>query len=141
VHPVRRLILAHRRLAALVLAAALALRLIVPGGYMLAEHHGVMILKVCSGVAQDRAMVMPMPGMDHAGTADHDGSKEHGKAEMPCAFSGLSAQLLGPVDPALLAIALAAVAMAALVRPAAQPAQARVHLRPPTRAPPVPRLI
>lgn len=40
-------------------------------------------------------------------TGDHDEGDQHKKAEMPCAFSGLSAPTLAATDPILLAIAIA----------------------------------
>ncbi len=99
------------------------------------------------------AQEMPgvMPGMDHDMTmahgpaAGHDGQGDHGGKdhrgmEMPCAYAGLSAQVLGAVDPSIVAAALAVVAAAALlaISPVA-PRPAR-HLRPPLRGPPPGRI-
>ncbi|WP_174297041.1 hypothetical protein, partial [Sphingomonas bacterium] len=128
---VRRLI-AQRHLAVLICAAALALRLLVPAGYMIGGHGSRLAIEPCSGLA---SMPMTMsetgpgvgPGMggdipDHGGK-DH-GQKDHGgRAEMPCAFSGLSAASLAAADPVRLA-ALVAFVMAVRLRPAAPPAAA-----------------
>jgi hypothetical protein len=137
-----RYLLAQRHLAALIYAAAILLRLLVPTGYMVAPDHGWFAITICSGMATG-AGDMAMPSTDHAmamahGTMPDTGQpKDHDKPEMPCAFSGLSAQVLGSVDIVLLAIALAAVAIMALraiprVAPRAAP-----YLRPPLRGPPL----
>lgn len=132
---VRRL-LAQRYLAALVCAATLLLKLVVPTGYMIDSEHGRVTIELCSGVA-DRAMTMAMPGMQ-GDTPGHGKSSDHGKAEMPCAFSGLSAASLGAIDPIQLA-ALIAFVMAVGLSPAMLPAIIRRgYLRPPLRGPPLP---
>lgn len=127
-----RRFLAQGHWAALLCAATLVLKLVVPGGYMLGSEHGRLAIELCSGVAPP---AMDMPGMhdDHRGRGS---SKDHGKAEMPCAFSSLAAASLGAVDPVQLA-ALVAFIMAVALCPAVLPATARpVHLRPPLRGPP-----
>lgn len=138
-----RHLLAQRHLAALLLAAALLLKLLVPTGYMIAVDHGRLSIIVCPGMTP-APTPMPMAGMDHGMAQDmampHDPAKpaDHGKAEMPCAFAGLSAQVLGAVDIVLLAIALAVVAAMALRgRPTPAPRDAP-RLRPPLRGPPLP---
>lgn len=132
----RRLVLAHSHLAALICVAALALRILVPTGYMIAVDHGRIAMTLCSGVAQPQpSMAMDMPGMDHT-MSEHGKSKEHGKAEMPCAFSSLSAQALGAVDPTLLVVALAFVAALALHSLSPTIIRAAPYLRPHLRGPP-----
>lgn len=137
-----RHLLAQRHLAALLLAAALLLKLVVPTGYMIAADHGRLSIIVCPGMTPQPAL-MAMAGMAHDMAHDmtmpHDPGKpaEHGKAEMPCAFAGLSAQVLAAVDIVLLAIALAVVAAMALRgRPTVAPRDAP-RLRPPSRGPPL----
>lgn len=129
----RRFLLAHRHLAALVCVAALAMKLLVPSGYMLSSGHGRMAITICSGVASASAN-MDMPGM---GTGDDHGQpKEHGKAEMPCAFSSLLAQALAAVDAILLLAAIAFIIRVGRL-PAARAARpATRYLRPPLRGPP-----
>ncbi|MGC5796199.1 hypothetical protein J4O76_03900 [Sphingomonas sp. NFX23] len=130
---VRRLI-AQRYFAVLVCAATLLLKLLVPAGYMIGTEHGRITIELCSGVAP-RAVTMAMPEM-HGDMPDHGRSQDHGKAEMPCAFSGLSAASLGAIDPVQL-VALIAFVMAIGLSPAIQPATVRRgHLRPPLRGPP-----
>lgn len=130
---VRRL-LAQRSFAVLVCAATLLLKLLVPAGYMIGSEHGQITIELCSGVAP-RAVTMAMPGM-HADMPDHGKSQDHGKAEMPCAFAGLSAASLGAIDPIQLVILIAFV-MAVGLSPAVLPAVIRHgYLRPPLRGPP-----
>ncbi len=139
-HHLRRLLLTHRRIAALIAAAALVLRILVPTGYMLASEHGRITVAVCTGLAGGTQMAMDMPGMHHAMPAP-DKPMDHGKAEMPCAFAGLSLLALGAVDPALLLAALAFVmALALFVAPRPR-LRAAAFLRPPLRGPPSPSLI
>jgi len=132
--PALRRLLAHRHLAALLCAATLLLRLLVPGGYMIAVDHGRVTIELCSGVAP-QPMTMGGAAM-HGDMPDHHRSKDHGKAEMPCAFAGLSAASLGAVDPILL-VALVAFVMTIGRGPTVVPTIVRqAHLRPPLRAPP-----
>ncbi|WP_133031212.1 hypothetical protein [Sphingomonas sp. PP-CE-1G-424] len=147
----RRLSLSHRYLAAMLCMAALAMKLLVPSGYMVSSEHGRIAITLCSGMtprdmtaqgmtAQAVApQAIAMPGMhdDGAGSAmNHDRSTKHDKAEMPCAFSSLTAHALESVD-LVLRIAAIAFAMALAwryVRPL--PRALTRYLRPPLRGPP-----
>ena len=128
-----RHLLAQRRLAALILTAALLMKLLVPAGFMIGGHDGTITIEVCSGTAP-RTMTIAVPGMGDQ-TPDHD-KADHGKAEMPCAFAGLSAAALGSIDPIQLAALIAFVLAIGLARaPLPAPTRTR-HLRPPLRGPP-----
>lgn len=153
-----RSLIAQRHLAALLCVAALLLKLVIPSGYMIGEAQGHMAVVLCPGT-MPVADVMPhmpsgdmamMHGTSHAALPDHVGPDhvgpdhggaghsdgQHSRAEMPCAFAGLSAAALAAVDPiqlvALLAFVLATgfVAVTAIVR--SDPS----YLRPPLRGPP-----
>lgn len=127
-------LLAQRHLAILLCAAALLMKLLVPAGYMVGGDRGRPTVELCSGVAS-RPMAATMPGM-RGDAPDHGGSRDHGKAEGPCAFSGLSAPTLGAADPVQVAALVAFILAAGLV-PAVLPAPfRRAHLRPPLRGPP-----
>lgn len=67
---------------------------------MVSTEYGRVEITICSGVASSNEHLdMPrMPGE----MADPGQSKEHGKVETPCAFSGLSMPALDAVDPLLL---------------------------------------
>lgn len=133
VNALRRLILAHRHLASLLIVAALAVKLLVPAGYMVAPGPGHITVSICSGFGP-KTMVIEIPGK----AADHSSPNEHGKAEMRCAFSGLSTQALGPVDPILLVAALAFVMALALRLPRPSRISPTPYLRPQLRGPPDP---
>ncbi|NTS66329.1 hypothetical protein HRV97_14305 [Sphingomonas sp. HHU CXW] len=140
--PIRTL-LAQRRFAVLICAAALLLKLLVPTGYMIQSSHGHLTITVCSGSVPATAAT-EMPGMDRSmldhgkdhGKNDH-GKQDHGKAEMPCAFSGLSAAALGAVDPIQLAILIAFVTAGGLFVVASPVQSNATWLRPPLRGPPI----
>jgi hypothetical protein len=129
-----RHLLAQRPLAALIVAAALALKLLVPAGYMVGSEGGRVTVSICSGTGPS-TMVVELPEVgDEAGHGkDHgDGGKE-----MPCVFSGLSAPALAATDPIQLA-ALIAFVLAIGLLPSAPPLPTRAaHLRPPSHGPPV----
>ena len=134
-----RSLLAQRRFAVLICAAALLLKLLVPTGYMIESSHGRLSLAVCPGTVP----VTEMPGMDRS-MPDHGQEhgkdhrkQDHGKAEMPCAFSSLSAAALGAIDPVQLAILIAFVTASGLfVLVSLVPSDA-TWLRPPLRGPPI----
>jgi hypothetical protein len=132
VNVIRRLI-AQRSFAALLCAVTLMIKLVVPTGYMVGSEQGLVTIQVCSGVMSE-PMAMVMPGM-HGDMPDH-GKKDHGKAEIPCAFAGLSAASFGAIDPIQL-VTLFLFILAVGTAPAASLAVARrSHLRPPLRGPP-----
>lgn len=131
-------------------AATLMLRLLVPGGYMIGSDHGRVAMLLCPGVA------MPMTGGSSANAAmpggpqhtmvsrtggtehhDHRPSRHQG-VDQPCAFAGLSAAMLGPIDPVLL-LGLIGFILRRGVLPSGQvvPRDVR-HVRPFLRGPPVP---
>ena len=101
---------------------------------MIGSDHGRLTVELCSGFAAMPA-VTDMPAM-HGDMPDHRQTKDHGKAEMPCAFSGLSGVALGAIDPIQLA-ALVAFIMAVGLGAAGLPSIVRpIYLRPPLRGPP-----
>jgi hypothetical protein len=121
-------------LAALLCAATLLLKLLVPTGYMIDSTSGHVSIIVCSGFGPATVMT-DMPGM-HGDMSNHGKSQKQGKAEMPCAFSGLSAAMLSPVDPIQLAALIAFILALGLIA-TIPPAPSRpAYLRPPLRGPP-----
>ena len=131
--PVRRL-LAQRHLAVLICAATLLLKLLVPAGYMVRSDHGRLAITICSGTAP-RTATTEMPEA-HGAMPDHGKSKEHGRADMPCAFSGLSAPAIGTTDPIQLAALIAFVMAVGLTGVVPLAPSRPAYLRPPLRAPP-----
>jgi hypothetical protein len=132
----RRLLLRRCWLAALIVAAALLMRVLVPAGYMATHTAGGFGIELCGGIAP-ASPAMAMPGMHHEdGGAAHDRSDEHAQPAMPCAFTALAAPSLAAADPLILAIAPACV-FAVAFRPKPRPTAAlSLFLRPPLRAPP-----
>lgn len=127
-----RHLLGQRHLALLICAATLLLKVLVPVGYMIDGASGR--IAICSGSAATR-MTVEMPGM-HGDMPDDPKPKDHGKTEMPCAFSGLSASMMGAIDPLQLA-ALIAFVMALRLIAVTPPTPPRwIYLRPPLRGPP-----
>jgi hypothetical protein len=128
----RHHLLRHRLLTAWLVAVALLMKILVPAGYMASVSAGSITIELCSGYGPQKIFVA-MPGMTH----HPDQKGEHGKAEMPCAFSGLSAPSLTGADPLLLTVAIAFVILT-VFRIAARPTLpgAPSYLRPPLRGPP-----
>ncbi|WP_294272452.1 hypothetical protein [uncultured Sphingomonas sp.] len=147
-----RSLFAQRKLAVLLCAAALLLKLLIPTGYMVGQvnGHAAIILCPASGPVPDLSATGHGKTMTHGGamamghgTMVHDGSghgsghsdEDHGR-ESPCAFAGLAAPGLAAADPIQLALLIAFVmgvglAVPVLPRPAPAP-----YLRPPLRGPP-----
>jgi len=118
-------------LASVVIALALAMKLMMPAGFMPTVTSGQIIVSICSGTGPT-TMAIAIPGLEHGGQGDH--GKQDG-AEQPCAFAGLIAPLAA-ADLALLAIAILFV-IALGFRPMVQwVATAPPYLRPPLRGPP-----
>ncbi|KQN26856.1 hypothetical protein ASE86_05115 [Sphingomonas sp. Leaf33] len=131
----RRLFHVRPGLACAIVALALAMKLLVPAGFMPTVSHGRIVVSICSGTGP-MTMVVEMPGMAHH--APTDAPKHDEGASAPCAYAGLMAPSLAATDPLLLAIALL-VAMAMALRPVALPlVPAPARLRPPLRGPPRP---
>ena len=107
------------------------MKVLVPAGYMPTVSGNSMIIQICSGYGP-MTMAMPIPGKN-----DSTGQNEHqGKAEMPCAFSGLYAPSLAATDPVLLALAILFIMVAAIRVAIPVPASSPAYLRPPLRGPP-----
>ncbi|TCP31051.1 hypothetical protein EV292_11156 [Sphingomonas sp. BK235] len=128
-----RHLLAHRRSAVFLCTLTLLLKLLVPSGYMLAADHGQLSLIVCSGVA---APPSAATSAMHGDMADHDRGSGHGKAEMPCAFAGMTGAALAATDPLQLAALIAFVVAGGMLWRAPDRPRAVARLRPPLRGPP-----
>jgi hypothetical protein len=130
----RALIARHPALLIALLACALALRVIVPVGFMPVVAHGSVSIELCPDFAAV-AVAAPMHGMHHDGEGPH----HQGKPTPTCAFSGLGFSALGAADAVLLAGAILYVfALVFAPRRLVLPAPPS-RLRPPLRAPPVTR--
>jgi hypothetical protein len=129
----RRLLLDHRTLALWLAALALAVRLLVPAGFMVGRVDGRPVLQMCSGYGPVAPMAMAHGG--HHGSGGHRDAN-HPATDMPCPYGALAQAATTPVDPVLLVLAIAFV-MALGVHATRWPAlRDRAHVRPPMRGPP-----
>ncbi|WP_298891248.1 hypothetical protein [uncultured Sphingomonas sp.] len=126
----RRLLRTCPALAALIVAAALAVRVLVPAGYMPTLDNGRIVIGICNGYGP-MTMAIAVSGLDHHGDADGH------QAQSPCAFADLALPLIGGADPIQLAEALLFILAVALLLAEALPPRAAARLRPPLRGPPL----
>jgi len=117
-----------------VLACALAMKILVPAGFMPVVSEGRVTIEICGGIVPVQKVMAPM--MTMPGMAHHSGKSDHQEREIPCAFSGLTAPSLAAVDPVLLAIAIAFIVGLVFGVRTAVPIAAQAYLRPPLRGPP-----
>jgi hypothetical protein len=132
-----RHLLAQRHVALWLCAVTLLLRLLVPAGYMIGSDQGQVAIVACPGVVAP-APTATMPAMHHAVDGERHDHRPggHSAVEMPCAFAGLSAAMLGAVDPVLLAGLIVFLLRRGFVATrVAMPGAVR-HVRPPLRGPP-----
>ncbi len=129
----RHFLLTRRYVALGVIVIALAIKALMPGGFMLETQGHVLTVAVCADASGGRVsareiVILGKPAGNAAAQA---------KAGEGCAFSALSMAGLSGTDPALLALAIAFILLLGVRRAvAARLAPAR-RIRPPLRAPPV----
>lgn len=126
----RGMILSHRGWAAALIALALAVRVIVPAGFMPAEQAGRIVVMVCTGMGPQQVAI-DVPGLP----GKQDGASR--VAGQPCAFAGLGLDLMPGADPVLLIAALAFILALGFVAVAAVRVARVRQLWPPMRGPPV----
>jgi len=132
----RSTLLGNYRLALLLAAVALALRLVLPAGTMLGGSGTVLTVEICadaSGGEMVREIVVPQGGKSGAGGFDH-GAAAHGA----CPWSALSLAATGAADTALLVLALAFALLLGFAPLRIPRLPDHLHLRPPLRGPPEP---
>ncbi|WP_086618819.1 DUF2946 family protein [Erythrobacter tepidarius] len=130
----RALIRRNAQLAMGLVVLALAVKALVPAGYMISPHgERFLTVTICadaSGTPKQMRIAIPdedKKGSDHSEAADKT---------QPCAFAGLGHAALGGADPLLLAAALAFILLVWLGPLRAPPARDIAFLRPPLRGPP-----
>lgn len=130
----RRLALACPRLTALLIALALAAKLLVPTGFMpMVSAQGVTLV-ICNGAAPQKQHVSGGHGSHHG---QHDEEAPPAKSDPQCAFSGLSAPAIAAIDPLLLAIAIFFIRATSFQATRVSLRSRALHLRPPLRGPPL----
>lgn len=120
----------HRWLTAWLVGTALLMKVLVPAGFMPGTANGMMLIQLCTGQGAQTVM-MEIPGK--AGDREQG---DHQKADMPCAFAGLSTPGLAATDPVLLAIALAFIIVSAFRVTPTRIFWRGIYLRPPSQGPP-----
>jgi hypothetical protein len=127
----RAFLLTHRRLAVLLIAAALCMKALIPEGYMLGGDTRVLTVQICAdslGYIVTKQIIVGQGG--HSSTADK------AKADSPCAFTALTHGALGGADAVQLALALLFILTLAFAPLLPARAKRIAHLRPPLRGPP-----
>jgi hypothetical protein len=126
----RRTISAHRALFSLLAALALAARLVLPQGFMLAPTAGGITVMVCADSGSGPATVtIPMKSDPAQDAADS-------KAKEACPYSALGMGGLAAADIVLLATALAFLLLLGFGPQRSPPLQVQPRLLPPLRGPP-----
>lgn len=132
-HVFRRLATEHACFAALLLAATLLVRGLVPAGYMPAAQDGKMVVMLCSAPGSSETTVT-LP-IDHRDTSHH----HRQQPDHPCAFGSLAGSALAATEPTLLLAAILFAFVAAIFwRPLILPRQSG-QILPPLRGPPTAR--
>lgn len=124
---VRTLIHRYPALAALLVLWAIAIKAVVPAGYMVGT--GTIAMVLCDegrGAAVTKAVAVPMKQGLPAGDHDKPG----------CAFTALGMAMTGSAGPALLALAIAWAVVTGLAPDAPARPRRAPWLRPPLRGPP-----
>lgn len=122
----------HRGLAWMLVAVAIAMKALVPTGYMVGAQARTIAIEICDG--QDHHVLSQIT-VGQSGKGG-EGQGEHGKADSTCPYAALGHASLAAADTVQLALALAfilALAFAPMV--SASPARL-LHIRPPLRGPP-----
>ena len=129
-NPLRALIRDYRILVILLMACALAVKALVPQGYMIGGGQRLLSVQLClDGITHKSiAVAVPMSG-------EHTPAKS--AADEPSAFTALSMAALSAADAPLLALALVFI-LAAGCAPRTFTLRGHTpHLRPPLRGPPL----
>lgn len=130
----RRVISAHRALFALLAALALAAKLVLPQGFMLAPTAGGITVMVCADSGSGPATVTIPMKSDALNGAGHDAAGA--QAKEACPYSALGMGGLAATDMVLLVAALAFLLLLGFGPQRALPLQTRPRLLPPLRGPP-----
>lgn len=118
-------------LAALLLAAALCLKIFLPAAYMPTTSGSDLVVALCSSTGSEGATVtVSIPHKDGQG-------EPSGSAQDSCAFAPLAAAALGSVPPGIAMAALLFAFVAAILRRPLELRRVDARIRPPSHGPPV----
>jgi hypothetical protein len=127
----RAILIRSRRGAMMLIVLAIALKALVPAGYMISSESRVLSIAVChdaSGVGTARDVIVPMRKTSGVPGEPAKGECPYGALAM-AGLSGADAILLGIAVAFLMALGFAPQRVPRLSRPG--------YLRPPLRGPPV----
>lgn len=123
----RAFIARHRWAAALLIAAALAMKLVVPAGFMPVRTAGTMVIAICNGIDAHSIAIDLKTGEKNPADA---------RADPPCGFGGMAPLDLGQADPWLLTAAIAFILALGFAAVALPRLRAFPRTLPPLRGPP-----
>ncbi|VWX48698.1 DUF2946 family protein [Novosphingobium sp. 9U] len=129
----RQTLLQHRGLALWLVALALAMKALVPSGFMIEAQSQAITIAICgdaTGAHLTRQIVVPQRETPQERAAQHTKSAA-------CPFSALDMAGTPGADPVLLGLALAFILAIGLAPRAAPRLIERAYLRPPLRGPPL----
>ena len=129
----RNFLLARRGMAIAVILLALAIKALVPTGFMIETGNRVISVAICADASGDHALsreiVIP--------AKQADGGASKAKSAEGCAFAGHSAAGAMGADPVQIALALAFIILLGFLPVALPSASPGRGVRPPLRAPPL----
>jgi hypothetical protein len=120
-----------RSLFTALFALALALRVVIPSGFMPVQTaHGI-VVTICDGMGSGKTMVVDLQRSD-----DSEHPADHHKQPVPCAFAALSAPALAGNLPPVPALPAPLLREIALPPPLTRATASSDFLTPPLRGPP-----
>lgn len=134
----RHFLLVRYRMAFVLIALALAVKALVPAGFMVEARGHVLTVAICADASgehsQSRQIVIPGKPAGGQFSPAKSGQSKTGEA---CPFSALSMAGVSGADPALLALALGFILLLGFLPVCAPCVLFTRRIRPPLRAPPV----
>lgn len=130
-HALRTILLKRRQLALAVVVLAIAMKALLPMGYMVSGGAKTFTISICSGVDGERETVeiaIPAKGGEQ--------QDAQAKADGQCPYSSLGMAALGGADAPLLALALAFILALGFLPAPSLPLRRANYLQPPLRGPP-----
>lgn len=129
----RHFLLIRHRITFAVIAMALAMKALVPAGFMIETRDHVLTIAICADASSGHVVAkqIVIPGKSAGGQL------AAGKSGEACPFSALSMVGASAVDPALLVVALAFILLQGFLPLVAPRVTSARRIRPPLRAPPV----
>lgn len=128
---IRRLLLNNGLWFAVLFALALAVKALVPSGYMISSDSKTITVMICNGAeGAQQTIAIPL----ETGTGSHHSGSDN--SPEVCASGSFSQSTMTMTDPIQLAMTLAFIMLAGLVIAVAIPSARPVRWRPPLRGPP-----